>query len=307
MPAQLQPFGPIPPLSVVPNPRDPDQERYDDTTYTFELSEKALYDSLNGDFVPKANALIEVLNTELDDINTVVAVKDDITDVAENLEGIETVLANMSYVTTVSTNIADVTTCADNLSAILSAPASAERAETAAEKAEQIAGLNPSTTPVASGTPVADETGKIAAGWLPPVTPAAHHSSHEPGGSDAITTFSGTASGKFSGTVVEKSQALGTISGTKTIDLSAGLSVSATIGGATTLAFSNVPAGGAVVVVLRLTNAGSAAVTWPTTISWADSAAPTLTEAGTDMVVLMTDNGGANWWGNAALEFGTGA
>ena len=105
MPAQLQTFGPIPSLSVVPNPRDPDQQRYDDTTYTFELSEKALYDSLAGDFVPKVNALIGVLNTELEDINTV----------------------------------------ADNMPAILAAPTYAQRAETAAEKAEGIAGAGIAT------------------------------------------------------------------------------------------------------------------------------------------------------------------
>ena len=97
------------------------------------------------------------------------------------------------------------------------------------------------------------------------------------------------------GPVAEKSQSLGTISG------------SATIGGATTLAFTGVPTGGAIVVVLRLTNGGSAAVTWPTTISWVNSKAPTLTSAGTDMVVLVTDDGGATWWGSAGLKYGAGA
>ena len=110
----------------------------------------------------------------------------------------------------------------------------------------------------------------------------------------------------FLGPVSEKSQALGTISGDVTIDLSAGLSVSATVGGAVTLAFSNAPVGGAVVVVLRLTNGGSAVVTWPTTISWANSKAPTLTAAGTDMVVLVTDDGGATWMGSASLKYGAG-
>ena len=110
----------------------------------------------------------------------------------------------------------------------------------------------------------------------------------------------------FLGPVSEKSQALGAISGTVTIDLSAGLSVSATIGGAATLAFTGVPTGGSVVVVLRLTNGGSATVTWPTTISWANSKVPTLTAAGTDMVVLMTDDGGATWMGSASLKYGAG-
>lgn len=128
--------------------------------------------------------------------------------------------------------------------------------------------------------------------------PTGHRASHEPGGSDAIASL---------GPVCEKAQALGTISGSASINLSAGLSVSATIGGAVTLAFTGVPRGGAVVVVLRLTNGGSATVTWPTAIAWADSTAPALTAAGTDLVVLVTDDGGATWLGNTAFEFGVGA
>lgn len=99
MPAQLQTFGPIPSLSVVPNPRDPDQQRYDDTTYTFELSEKALYDSLAGDFVPKVNALIGVLNAELEDINTV----------ADADAAIRAVYTAITQVNTVSEDIESVT------------------------------------------------------------------------------------------------------------------------------------------------------------------------------------------------------
>lgn len=128
-------------------------------------------------------------------------------------------------------------------------------------------------------------------------TPTAHAATHGMSGTDPIASL---------GPVSEKSQSLGTISGTVTIDLSAGLSVSATVGGAVTLAFSNVPTGGAVVAVLRLTNGGSATVTWPTAIAWADSTAPELTAAGRDMVVLATDDGGTSWLGNTAFEFGVG-
>lgn len=290
---------PTSPLPEPPNTRTDTKPVFLKKADAFNMALDAWVDEFN-DNIPALNAI----GTAATAVGPYLSQIDIVSQATDNI-GI--VAPEIADITAVATNIVAVNTAADNMAAIIAAPAAAQRAEAAAEKAEQIADLTPSTTPVASGTPVADEAGKIAAGWLPPVTPAAHHSSHEPGGSDAITTFSGTASGKFSGTVVEKSQALGTISGTKTIDLSAGLSISATIGGATTLAFSNVPTGGAVVVVLRLTNGGSAAVTWPAAISWADSAAPTLTEAGTDMVVLMTDNGGANWWGNAALEFGTGA
>lgn len=129
-------------------------------------------------------------------------------------------------------------------------------------------------------------------------TPTAHAATHGTGGDDAITSL---------GPVAEKSQDLGTISGSVTIDLSAGLSVSATIGGAVTLAFMGVPIGGAAVVVLRLTNGGSSVVTWPATIAWANSTAPRLTATGTDMIVLVTDDGGASWMGSASLKYGAGA
>ena len=85
------------------------------------------------------------------------------------------------------------------------------------------------------------------------------------------------------GPVSEKSQDLGTISGAVTIDLSAGLSVIATVGGATTLAFANAPAGGTATVLLRLTNGGAYTVTWPSTIKWPGDTALTLTDSGTDL------------------------
>ena len=116
----------------------------------------------------------------------------------------------------------------------------------------------------------------------------AHAARHGAGGDDAITSL---------GPVAERAQSLGAISGTVTIDLSAGLSVSATIGGATTLAFSNVPTGGAVVAVLRLTNGGSAMLTWPSSIAWSGGIAPMLSAAGLDIIAIETEDGGASWIG----------
>lgn len=247
--------------------------------------------------VPNINEVATYINTNLPVLETVDTNIASINLVSTNITDVNTVSTNMPKVDTVSTNINDVKTCSDNMTAIIAAPYAAQRAETAAEQAEAIVGLKPSVTPVPDGTPVARGTGKIDTGWIPPVTPVAHAESHGAIGSDPITSL---------GPVAEKSQALGTISGTVTIDLSAGLSVSATISGAVTLAFTGVPSGGAAVVVLRLTNGGSAAVTWPTTISWANSKAPTLTAAGTDMVVLVTDDGGATWMGSASLKYGAG-
>ena len=78
-------------------------------------------------------------------------------------------------------------------------------------------------TPAAGAVPKADASGKIAAGWIPPVAPAAHHTSHEPGGNDALT--------RFSGLLTEKVQNFGVISGAVTINLASGHYVVAPVGG----------------------------------------------------------------------------
>ena len=97
------------------------------------------------------------------------------------------------------------------------------------------------------------------------------------------------------GPVSEKSQDLGTISGAVTIDLSAGLSVIATVGGATTLAFANVPAGGTVTVLLRLTNGGAYAVTWGMAPRWGNGMVPVLSESGADYIAFYHAEG--EWTG----------
>nr|WP_294512662.1 hypothetical protein [uncultured Bilophila sp.] len=299
MPAQLQTFGPIPSLSVVPNPRDPDQQRYDDTTYTFELSEKALYDSLAGDFVPKVNALIGVLNAELEDINTV----------ADADAAIRAVYTAITQVNTVSEDIESVTVCAtwmdkiklvaENMAEVLSAQGYAEEAKKWALMAEAVTNVKPATKEtlglviVGDGVDV-DIDGKIS---VPPLSEAllpAHASRHGASGNDPITSL---------GPVSEKTQSLGAISGSVTIDLSAGLSVSATVDGAVTLTFSNVPTDGTVVMVLRLTNGGSAVVTWPLGVRWPRGTAPVLTESGVDLVILTTSDGGSTWMGTANIGY----
>jgi hypothetical protein len=91
---------------------------------------------------------------------------------------------------------------------------------------------------------------------------------------------------------------LGTGSGTRTINLQLGNYVSATVSGSTTFVFSNpLPSPIACGFVLELTNGGSNTVIWPTTVRWANGNAPILTSAGVDVLVFITDDGGANWRG----------
>ena len=83
-------------------------------------------------------------------------------------------------------------------------------------------------------------------------------------------------------------------------DYASGYIFSATISGATTISLTNVPATGTAMLMLRLTNGGSATVTWPSGIKWPGGAAPTLTASGLDEVVLMRTNAGV--WSGAVRK-----
>jgi len=92
--------------------------------------------------------------------------------------------------------------------------------------------------------------------------------------------------------------ALGSGSGARTIDLTAGNFISATVAGATTWTFSNPLASPAATgFILQLTNGGSAAITWPSGIKWAGGTAPTLTASGIDVLTFITPDGGTTWRG----------
>jgi len=95
---------------------------------------------------------------------------------------------------------------------------------------------------------------------------------------------------------------LGSGSGTRTIDLSLGNYVSATVAGVTTWVFSNpIASPAAIGFVLELTNGGSAALTWPSAVKWPGGTAPSLTAAGVDVLTFITDDGGTNWRGVASM------
>jgi hypothetical protein len=84
--------------------------------------------------------------------------------------------------------------------------------------------------------------------------------------------------------------ALGSISGTQTLNLATASEWTMTITGATTIAFSNVPAAGnSQVVYIRFTNAGSAAITWPSGTQFPAGTAPTFTTSGVDLIGVKYD------------------
>lgn len=84
-----------------------------------------------------------------------------------------------------------------------------------------------------------------------------------------------------------------------TIDLSLGRSFYKTVSGGLTWVFSN-PAsfGGLDGFVLELTNGGTGTQTWPASVRWPNGAVPTLTTAGTDVLVFITRDGGTTWRGS---------
>ena len=99
----------------------------------------------------------------------------------------------------------------------------------------------------------------------------------------------------------EVTNALGDVTGAKTIDLTLGNSVTAKTTGATTWTFSNPSASDELCgFSIKLINGGSATQTWPTTVDWPAATAPTLTASGTDVLVFIPCGGGTIWYGFTA-------
>ena len=98
-----------------------------------------------------------------------------------------------------------------------------------------------------------------------------------------------------------KGSALGTVGTLATVDMTTANFFSATLGSATTFAFTNpCTTGDFGGFVLELTNGGSATVTWPASVDFAGGTAPTLTAAGKDLLVFVTRDAGTTYHGMAA-------
>jgi len=96
--------------------------------------------------------------------------------------------------------------------------------------------------------------------------------------------------------------ALGNISGNTTINLNAGMYVTATVTGSVTWTFSNsATSSNASGFILELTNGGSSTQIWPTSVRWPSGVAPALTVTGVDLLAFVTDDNGTNWRGVASM------
>jgi hypothetical protein len=99
-----------------------------------------------------------------------------------------------------------------------------------------------------------------------------------------------------------KTNALGSGSGTRTVDLTLGNFVTATTTGTTTWVFSNpIASPNGCGFILELVNGGSATQNWPASVRWPGGTAPTLTASGTDVLVFITDDGGTIYRGVASM------
>ena len=94
--------------------------------------------------------------------------------------------------------------------------------------------------------------------------------------------------------------AIGNVSGAETVDLNDGEMFTATATGNVTWAFSNVRGSGGGFVLI-LTDGGNFTQTWPASVDWPGATAPTLTSNGVDVLVFITDDGGATWRGALAM------
>lgn len=92
-------------------------------------------------------------------------------------------------------------------------------------------------------------------------------------------------------------QALGSISGSNNIDISAGDTVTATITGATAFTVSNLVSGKSNTLTMYLTNPGAGAITWPSGTVFNLSGSPTLPSTGNTIIILETYDNGTSWAG----------
>lgn len=83
-----------------------------------------------------------------------------------------------------------------------------------------------------------------------------------------------------------------TVTGSISLDLSQANYFKLTFTGGTTISFINTASSNSQVFVISSTNGGAYSLIWPTSVKWPGGSAPTLTSAGTDILVFSTDDGG---------------
>jgi hypothetical protein len=99
----------------------------------------------------------------------------------------------------------------------------------------------------------------------------------------------------------EDVNAVGNITGAAAFNFTAGNVQTATVTGNVNISFSNPAASGqASSMTLILDDGGAFTITWDASILWAGGTAPTLTTAGTDLLVFTTIDNGTTYYGAVA-------
>ena len=217
--------------------------------------------------------------------------------------------AALAYANAIATASADATTKAGTAYSNAIANASADattKAGTAYSNAISDAATDATTKAGTAYSNAIAYSGNAALAYANAVAYAASNTYvNDTFAAKASPTFTGTA--QFSNAIITNSGAthnvLGSGSGSRTIDLSLGNYVSATVAGSTTWTFSNpFTSPTAVVFILELTNGGSAVLTWPAAVKWPNGTAPTLTASGIDLLSFITDDGGTTWRGVLSIR-----
>ena len=255
------------------------QDRFDASVKTAMDQMSVMVGELNSSFIPAANEAVDTVNTITPDIPTILDAPNQAAAAAASAEAAAGSAGAAAEAAAGSAGAAaeSVTAAAREVqkakAEVVNAQTEADRAKAEADRAEAIAGVGPATAEklglvkpdgtttqtTADGTLSVPTFEGSSAGLVPATTSA---------DAKKVLLGNGTWDNTDLAPISEKTQALGNVSGETAIDLSAGLAISVTITGATTFSLTNPPSTGSV-VVMQLTNGGSAAIVWPTSIKWA--------------------------------------
>ena len=137
----------------------------------------------------------------------------------------------------------------------------------------------------------------------------------EDSGGVVALTFDGSGNTNLSDKILQRptikdyaetGNAIGNTGASQTIDITSGNVITATLAVATTtFTFSNPSASGSCcsfTLILTQDGSGSRAVTWPGSVQWASSTAPTLSSGGgdVDIFAFITIDAGTTWFGFTA-------
>lgn len=123
-----------------------------------------------------------------------------------------------------------------------------------------------------------------------------------------LSTAGGTVTGLLNLKTYTETKSSPAVAATTTIDCSLGTVADITLTQNTTMAFSNLPASGvafSITALMHQNATGGWVVTWPVNVVWSSGNAPTITATAnkTDIVSLLTVNGGTSWYGNYVQNF----